>query len=97
MTAPGPDRLIATGRKPDVPSRTGRAPAIAAMAERLAPGTRDRARYQRRQAAVDPVIGHLKDRIGLRRFIRRGLAAARHELAFAAAVHNIRRLAVNTS
>ncbi len=97
LTAPGPDRLIATGRKPDVPSQSGRAPAIAAMAERLAPDTPDRARYQRRQATVEPVIGHLKDRIGLRRFIRRGLAAARHELAFAAAVHNIRRLAVNTS
>ena len=97
LTAPGPDRLIATGRKPEVPSQTAKSPHIAAMAKRLAPDTADRITYQRRQATVEPVIGHLKDRIGLRRFMRRGLQAARHELAFAAAVHNIRRLAVNTA
>ncbi len=97
LTAPGPDRLIATGRKPEVPSQTGKSPAIAAMAKRLVPDTPGRAVYQRRQATVEPVIGHLKDRIGLRRFMGRGLDAARNELAFAATVHNIRRLAVNTS
>jgi len=97
LTAPGPDRLIATGRQPEVPSQSGKSPTIAAMAKRLAPDTPDRVTYQRRQATVEPVIAHLKDRIGLRRFMRRGIDAARHELAFAAAVHNIRRLAVTTT
>ena len=97
LTAPGPNRLIATGRRPHIPSQTGKLPEIAAMAERLAPDTADRATYQRRQATVEPVIGIVKDRIGLRRFMRRGLTAARDELAFAAAVHNIRRLAATTS
>lgn len=89
---PGPDRLIATGRKPDQPAQTGKDPAIAAMAARLKDGTNDRAIYRRRQATVEPVIGHLKDRIGLRRFMRRGIQAAGHELAFAAMAHNILRL-----
>jgi len=93
LTAPGPDRLIATGRQPDQPSQGGRDPEIAKMATRLAAGSPDRQTYKRRQATVEPVIGHLKDRLGLRRFIRRGKEAARHELRFAALVHNIRRLA----
>lgn len=93
LTADGPDRLIATGRKPDRPAQTGKTPPIAAMAQRLAEGSRDRVTYQRRQATVEPVIGQLKDRIGLRRFARRGLQAAKHELALAATAHNIHRLA----
>jgi hypothetical protein len=93
LTAPGPDRLIATGRQPDRPSKTGKDPAIAKMAQRLTKNSPDRSIYQRRQATVEPVIGHLKDRVGLRRFARRGKDAAEYELRFAALVHNIRRLA----
>ena len=63
------------------------------MAKRLQPDSPDRKTYSRRQATVEPVIGHLKDRIGLRRFSRRGIQAARNELALAALAHNIRRLA----
>jgi transposase len=89
LTSPGPDRLIATGRDPAKP---GKSRAIQAMAKRLQPDSPDRKTYSRRQATVEPVIGHLKDRIGLRRFSRRGIQAARHELALAALAHNIRRL-----
>jgi transposase len=95
LTSDGPDRLIAVGRDPDSPGRSRRHTAIEAMAQRLKPGSPDRATYGRRQATVEPVIGHLKDRIGLRRFSRRGIQAARHELAFAAMTHNIRRLATH--
>jgi transposase len=95
LTCPGPDRLIATGRKPDQPAQTGKDPAIAAMARRLADNGPDRVTYRRRQATVEPVIGQLKDRLGLRRFARRGKQAAEHELAFAAMVYNIRRLATS--
>lgn len=94
LTHPGPDRLIATGRTPDQPSQTGKDPAIAAMAKRLADGSPDRRTYARRQATVEPVIGQLKDRIGLRRFSRRGREAAKHELAFAALAFNLHRLAL---
>jgi transposase len=93
LTAAGPDRLIATGRKPDEPSQPSRSEPITTMAQRLKPDSPDRARYSRRQATVEPVIGQLKDRVGLRRFARRGLRAARHELALAALAYNIRRLA----
>ena len=93
LTWPGPDRLIATGHQPDQPAQTGKDPAIAAMAKRLAEGSPDRAIYKRRQATVEPVIGQLKDRVGLRRFARRGKQAAAHELALAALAYNIRRLA----
>jgi hypothetical protein len=92
LTADGPDRLIATGHDP---GKRGKNPHVAAMAARLAPDTPDRGRYQRRAVTVEPVIGHLKDRIGLRRFSRRGLTAARHEFGLAATAHNIRRLAVH--
>ena len=93
LTAAGPDRLIATSRQLDQPGRAWKDRAITAMAKRLKADSPDRAIYQRRQATVEPVIGHLKDRIGLRRFARRGLQAAKHELALAATAHNIRRLA----
>ena len=89
LTADGPDRLIATGHDP---GKRGKNPHVAAMAARLAPDTPDRGRYKRRAVTVEPVIGHLKDRIGLRRFSRRGLTAARHEFALAATAHNLRRL-----
>jgi hypothetical protein len=63
------------------------------MAKRLADDSPDRVTYRRRQATVEPVIGQLEERLGLRRFARRGKQAAEHELAFAAMVYNIRRLA----
>jgi transposase len=91
LTSPGPDRLIATGRDPAKP---GKSEPIRQMANRLKPDRPDRQIYNRRQTIVEPVIGHLKDRIGLRRFSRRGIQAARHELALAGLAHNIRRLAV---
>lgn len=91
LTSPGPDRLIATGRDPANPH--GKSEAVQQMAKRLQPDSPDRTIYSRRQATVEPVIGHLKDRVGLRRFSRRGIQAARHELALAAIAHNIRRIA----
>jgi transposase len=98
LTAPGPDRLIATGkhrtlehaaRQPGDTSRPNAA--IQAMTRRLThPDTlRD---YRRRSATVEPVNGHLKDITGLRRFLTRGLANITAELNLAAATLNLRRL-----
>jgi transposase len=92
LSGEGPDRLIATGHHPAKPGKNKH---IQAMARRLAKGSPDRVRYQRRAVTVEPVFGHLKDRVGLRRFSRRGLDAARHEFALAATAHNLRRLAAH--
>lgn len=91
LTATGPDRLISVGREKTADKRR---PSITAMGERLRTEGPDQDLYKRRAATVEPVIGHLKDRLSLRRFSRRGLQAVRHELALTATAYNIRRLAV---
>jgi transposase len=99
LTAPGPDRLIASGKHRDLPATgdpvTGPPPPDAspqdAMRHRLRTEEGATA-YKRRSATVEPVIAHLKELIGLTRFSRRGLPAATAELHLAAAVHNLRRM-----
>lgn len=98
LTADGPDRLIALGKRRELDRAAkdeptcGEPPADAtprqAMDHRLRTETGAKA-YKRRGVTVEPVNGQLKDRIGLRRFARRGLRAAQAELTFAAAVHNL--------
>lgn len=95
ITAAGPDRLIAVGRDPAVKKTSGSVPPpVTEMGERLAQGTKGRALYARRGATVEPVIGQVLERVGLRRFARRGMQAVRDELSLAALAHNVRRLAV---
>jgi hypothetical protein len=98
LNAPGPDRLIATGKKRNFPPPDQdpvplpeHADAAARMMHRLATAEGS-ALYKRRAATVEPVNGHLKDRTSLRRFARRGLAACQAELDFAALVLNLRKL-----
>jgi len=101
LTSPGPDRLIAPGRGRDVhhdakhrPTQGPPPPALSPT-EAMRHTLRDPAqaqRYKRRSATVEPVIGHLKDRIGLRRYARRGLTAVTAELHLAAAALNLTRL-----
>lgn len=50
------------------------------------------ARYRRRQALVEPVIGVLKEQRGLRRFRRRGLKKVAVELALACTAFNLTRM-----
>lgn len=101
LTAPGPDRLIATGKSRDLhyaattQPTTGPPPdgatATEAMHHRLR--TPDgAARYKKRGATIEPINGHLKDRIGLRTFLLRGLEDCKAELTLAALTHNLRRL-----
>ena len=98
LTAPGPDRLIAandrhkhaaasvtTGDPPPDANPTDR------MRHRIQTET-GRTLYRQRGCTVEPVNGHLKDRIGLRRFSRRGLPAATAELNLAAATLNLLKL-----
>jgi transposase len=99
LTAPGPRRLIAPGKNRDVfasiDPHAGPPPADADPAEKMRHRLKNpdnAAAYKRRSATVEPVIAHLKDQIGLRRFARRGLQAITAELHLAAAVVNLNRL-----
>ena len=48
-----------------------------------------RAVYSLRQQTVEPVFGHVKSVLGLRRLLLRGLSGARIEYLLACAAHNI--------
>ncbi|MGW4341063.1 transposase [Rhodococcus koreensis] len=101
LTAPGPDRLIATGKARDLETAAAENPVtgsppphadpIAAMTHRLR--TEDGiATYRQRSPIAETVFGHAKHNLGFRRFTSRGLDRARSEWAFHAAVHNIGKI-----
>jgi transposase len=104
LTLPGPDRLIATGRRRDLDKaaraaaaaqdagETGQeeAPPIAAMAARLAT-EEGIAAYRRRGHIGETFHGDLKHNMGIRRLSVRGAARASGEWTFATAVRNLRK------
>jgi transposase len=98
LTAPGPARLIAPGKNRDLHRDTDDpdpSPADADPLTLMRHRLRDPAHttiYKRRSATVEPVIAHIKDQTGLRRFARRGLQAITAELHLAAAAVNLNRL-----
>jgi hypothetical protein len=51
-----------------------------------------RAEYDKRKVTVEPVAGQLKDVIGMRHFLLRGLANVRREWRLACTVHNLLKL-----
>jgi transposase len=61
------------------------------MADRLKSAV-GRARYRRRKAIVEPVIGWIKEVLGFRRFSLRGLAKARGEWTLVCLAVNLKRL-----
>ena len=61
------------------------------MAARLASDT-GRTRYRRRKAIVEPVLGWIKEVLGFRRFMLRGLAKARGEWNVICLAVNVKRL-----
>lgn len=100
------DRLIATGKSRHVQQEAASHPASGPPSEDVSPAEKMRHRlrtpegaalYKKRGATVEPVNGHLKDRIGLRRFSMRGLGACQGELNLAALAHNLRRMFTVTS
>jgi transposase len=101
LTAPGPDRLIATGKARDLHAAAGENPAegappdasdpIAAMNHRLR--TSDGiATYAQRSHIAETPFGHAKHNLNFRQFTSRGLAWARSEWTFHTAVHNISKI-----
>ncbi|MFC9693017.1 transposase, partial [Kribbella sp. NPDC056951] len=105
LTLPGPDRLIAPGNHRDITRDARNRPAHGPPPPDASPADKMRHRirtpeghttYKRRSATVETVIAHLKDQTGLRRFSRRGLAAAASELNLAATVVNLLKLRNHT-
>jgi transposase len=97
LTIPGPDRLIATGKRRSLetaardekqpgPGRGG--PATRAMRDRLR--TEDGiAAYRQRGHIAETPHGNIKHNMGLRQLSMRGKRKASAEWAFACAVHNL--------
>jgi len=101
-TAPGPDRLIATTKDwkqrkaaREMGATSGPVPdgasALEAMEHRLRT-EEGAAAYAQRSCTVEPVFGQVKENRGIRRFMRRGLAAANSEWALICATGNILKL-----
>jgi transposase len=106
LSTDGPDRLIAgtTGHKlaqrAATHPATGQPPEHATARQRMdhrlrTPQGRDL--YKRRSPLVEAPNGWIKDRRGLRQFLRRGLTAVNSELRFACAVTNLLRLRTLTT
>jgi transposase len=101
LTCPGPDRLIATGKRRDLehvardgdgdggsPARDRGGPAVRAMRERLR--TEDGiAAYRQRGHIAETPHGHIKHNMGIRQLSVRGKDKAAAEWAFICAVHNL--------
>jgi len=103
LTAPGPDRLIADGKRHTIDQRaatnpaTGDPPPDASPREKMNHRLRTpegHTLYKRRAPMSEAPNAWLKDRRGLRRFARRGLTAVQAELSFACAVTNLLKIAI---
>ncbi len=98
LASPGPDRLIATGKRRDLEKAaragndagTGDGGPAAAMAARLAT-EEGIAAYRRRSHIGETFHGDLKHNQQFRRLSVRGLQRASGEWTFAAAVRNLRK------
>jgi transposase len=71
---------------------TKRRPLIAKMRTRLRRGGW-RSRYRLRKQTVEPVFGRIKEALGLRRFLQRGLTNVSVEWSLACTAHNLLKLA----
>jgi len=71
---------------------TKRRPLIAKMRTRLRRGGW-RSRYRLRKQTVEPVFGRIKEALGLRRFLQRGLRNVAVEWSLACTAHNLLKLA----
>lgn len=94
-----PDCYVATRNMRNNPTpRTGRRGPLRADAslvqrmDRKVSRKAGRVLYRRRQAIIEPVFGQIKDARGIRRFMRRGKAAAESEWKLIAGTHNLLKL-----
>jgi transposase len=98
LSAPGPDRLIATGKRHAVDRDARDNPAEGPPPDDATPAQANawrlrtpqgRACYKRRAPDVEGLHASLEDRIGLRRFSLRGLTAVTGEFLLAGLCHNL--------
>ena len=98
ITAPGPDRLTATGKRRDLDKQARQDPAEGPPPGDAGPAQANdwrlrtpegRAAYKRRAPDVEGLHASLKDRAGLRRFSLRGLGNATSEFLLAGIAHNL--------
>lgn len=92
--------FVATGRqrhgsKGPSPMRNWKGQWTQAMAARLARGGR-RTRYRLRKQVVEPVFGQIKECLGFRRFLLRGLQKVGGEWSLICTAHNLRKLLLAT-
>lgn len=102
LTAPGPDRLIATARSWTMRREakqhgylSGDPPPDAGPVEAMEHRLRTQAGadlYAMRQHTIEPVFGHTKHNRGFTRFMRRGIAAVEAEWQLMMTAHNIVKL-----
>jgi transposase len=94
----GIDGYVSTGRQKhgeSPPPARGRIPAGATVKDRMRRKLRTkkgRETYSKRKEIVEPVFGQLKEARGFRRFLLRGLEAARAEWRFICLTHNLLKL-----
>lgn len=89
-----PDRIKHNEWKAQTPLR-GRIPRNASrtyLMRRKLRTKRGRERYKLRQTSVEPVFGNIKEQIGLRQFLLRGLDKVRSIWRFTCAAHNMMKL-----
>ena len=101
ISAPGADRLIATGKRHAMDRDACEDPAEGPPPDGATPAqandwrlrtSEGRALYKRRAPDVEGLHASLEDRIGLRRFSLRGLTAVTGEFLLAGLCHNLRLL-----
>jgi hypothetical protein len=103
LAAPGPNRLVALGKRGKIagedPPTSPPDPASTETSKMawLLNTAEGKALYKKRGATVEPVNSHLKQARGLHRFSRRGLPAAKAEVAIAAFTTNLLRLFTTTA
>jgi len=80
-----------TMQSAELPANAPRGPQAQQMRQRLKDPV-ERQRYQQRSGTVEPVFAWIKERLGYRRFLLRGLTKVRGEWALICTVINLRRL-----
>lgn len=95
----GPELLLATrsdrNRRVRAAPPRGRIPAGLSVRERMErklATKRGRRLYEQRRWMIEPVFGDIKENRGIRRFMRRGIAACSSEWKLIAATHNLKKL-----
>ena len=95
----GPELLLATrsdrNRRARAAPPRGRIPAGLSVRERMdrkLATQRGRRLYEQRRWMIEPVFGDIKENRGIRRFMRRGIAACASEWKLIAATHNLKKL-----